>query len=189
MRFELLVSAHTTSLTIITSSREFRLNDAAPTNPRALVVLPDSMKGSNMPDEYDGVTTPDPERELLIRSVFRPSPLEDLAEAVAAATEDHRDFYVERRGDEFRWSFATKGGPYPLLRLSAQFLRMDYSSLEGFVVGSQLRLHCPRDVRDGRTGRFRRCARRSSARFRRNRSMRLGGLIRASAFLQVGAST
>jgi hypothetical protein len=91
--------------------------------------------------DYEGITTPDPERERLFQSVFHPSPLNEVAEAVSAATEDHCKIYVEKLGDRFRWSFATRaGGPYPQLRITAQFLRMDYSSLRG--VGS-------REVGDG----------------------------------------
>ena len=57
---------------------------------------------------YDGVTAPDPERERLFQSVFNSSLLEEVAEAISAASESHRDFYVERRGDQWRWSFATR---------------------------------------------------------------------------------
>ncbi|MGO8826221.1 MAG: hypothetical protein ACLQU9_13410 [Acidimicrobiales bacterium] len=89
-----------------------------------------------MSDPYEGVTTPDPERDRLARSVFHPSSLEEVAEAVSAATEKFHDIYVERRGDQYRWSFATKGGPYPLLRITARFLRMDPYSLRG--VGSRV---------------------------------------------------
>ena len=70
------------------------------------------------------------------RSVFRPSALDDVAEAVSVATEKFHDIYVERRGDQYRWSFATKGGPYPLLRITARFLEMDPCSLVG--VGSRV---------------------------------------------------
>ena len=72
----------------------------------------------------------------LFQSVFNPSPLEEVAEAVSVATEICRNIYVERRGDQWRWSLATKGGPYPLLRLSAQYLKMDYAALRG--VGSRV---------------------------------------------------
>jgi len=89
-----------------------------------------------MSDLHDGVTTPDPERQRLVRSVFRPSPLTEVAEAVSAATEKFHDFFVERRGDQYRWSFATKGGPYPLLRITARFLLMDPYYLAG--VGSRV---------------------------------------------------
>jgi hypothetical protein len=36
---------------------------------------------------YDGVTAPDPERQRLFLSVFNPSPLEEVAEAVSVASE------------------------------------------------------------------------------------------------------
>jgi len=68
--------------------------------------------------------------------VLRPSPLDDVAEAVSVATEKFHDIYVERRGDQYRWSFATQGGPYPLLRITARFLEMDPCSLVG--VGSRV---------------------------------------------------
>ena len=67
--------------------------------------------------------------------MFRPSPLEEVAEAISVATEKFHDIYVERRSDRYRWSFATKGGPYPLLRITARFLQMDPYSLAG--VGSR----------------------------------------------------
>jgi hypothetical protein len=89
---------------------------------------------------YDGVTAPNPERQRLFLSVFNPSPLEEVAKAVSVASGSHQNFYVERRGHQWRWSVATKGGPYPLLRITAQFLRMDYAALGG--VGS-------REVGDG----------------------------------------
>lgn len=89
-----------------------------------------------MSDPYEGVTRPDPERQRLVRSVFHPSPLEEVAEAISAATEKFHDIYVQQRGDRYRWSFATKGGPYPLLRITARFLQMDPYSLAG--VGSRL---------------------------------------------------
>jgi hypothetical protein len=53
-----------------------------------------------MSDPYEGVTTPNPERQRLFRSVFRPFPLEEVAQAISAASQDHRDIYVERRGDQ-----------------------------------------------------------------------------------------
>ena len=87
-------------------------------------------------DPYEGVTRPNPERERLSRSVFRPSPLDEVAEAISVASEDFYDIYVERRGDLWRWSFATTGGPYPLLRITARFLEMDPCSLVG--VGSRV---------------------------------------------------
>ena len=59
-----------------------------------------------------------------------------VAEAVSVATLKFHDIYVERRGDQYRWSLATKGGPYPLLRITARFLEMDPYSLAG--VGSRV---------------------------------------------------
>ena len=85
-----------------------------------------------MADPYDGVTTPDPERQRLIRSVFHPSPLHEVAEAVSVATEVCSSIYVEKLEDQYRWSLATwEGGPYPHLRNTAGFLRMDYCALRG----------------------------------------------------------
>ena len=40
--------------------------------------------------------------------------------------------YVERVGDAFRWSLTHPGGPYPMLRITARFLRVDH---RGIVVG------------------------------------------------------
>lgn len=80
-------------------------------------------------DPYEGVTRPDPERERLCRSVFRPPPLSEVAEAISAATESFHDLYVERRGDLYRWSLATTGGPYVLSRITARFLKLDPCSL------------------------------------------------------------
>ena len=77
---------------------------------------------------------PDPERQRLARSMVVPSSLESVAEAVAAATEWERRIYVERLGDLWRWRLISDGGPYPLLRNTANFLRMDYRAL---VVGAE----------------------------------------------------
>ena len=69
---------------------------------------------------------PDPARQRLFRSVFEPSPLESVAEAVSTATEDERRIYVERVRSGWRWSLTHPGGPYPLLRVTARFLRVDH---------------------------------------------------------------
>ena len=69
---------------------------------------------------------PDPLRQRLFRSVFEPSPLESVAEAVSVATENERRIYVERVGSGWRWSLTHAGGPYPLLRITARFLRVDH---------------------------------------------------------------
>lgn len=89
-----------------------------------------------MPDQYEGISVPNPERANLFRSVFHLSPLEEVAEAITVAIEMFHEIYVERRGDQWRWSLAHKGGPYPLLRISAQFLQMDYCLLAG--IGSRV---------------------------------------------------
>jgi len=54
------------------------------------------------------------------------STLNVVGRAVSAASETERIVYVERRGNEYRWSLATKGGGYPLLRVSARFLGVDH---------------------------------------------------------------
>ena len=54
------------------------------------------------------------------------SPLEVVAEAVSAASETERRLYVERRSGLYRWSLAHSGGAYPLLRIAARFLGIDY---------------------------------------------------------------
>jgi hypothetical protein len=78
----------------------------------------------------DTSSHPDPERQRLYRSIFEPSCLEEVSEAVSAATEDEKRMYVERiAGGGWRWSLTHPGGPYPLLRISARFLRMDHHRL------------------------------------------------------------
>ena len=79
-----------------------------------------------MPEASDVNDQPDPERQGLLRSVFEPSSLDAVAEAVSVATEDEREIYVERIGDLWRWSLTTSGGSYPLLRIAARFLRADH---------------------------------------------------------------
>jgi hypothetical protein len=40
------------------------------------------------------------------------------------------EVYIERLGsDSYRWSLIHAGGPYPLLRISARFLRVDHHAL------------------------------------------------------------
>jgi hypothetical protein len=72
---------------------------------------------------------PDPERHRLALSIFEPSSLHKVAGAVAAATEDEKQVYVERVGDAWRWSLIHPEGPDPLLRTTARFLRTDYRHL------------------------------------------------------------
>jgi hypothetical protein len=78
---------------------------------------------------YEGVRVPNPLRARCIRSVFEASPLEDVAFAVAEATEFQSRIYVERRGGLWRWSLVHAGGGYPLLRISAKYLHMDYQAI------------------------------------------------------------
>jgi hypothetical protein len=72
---------------------------------------------------------PDPTRQRLLRSVFESSPLESVAEAVSAATEDEQRIYVERLGSRWRWSLTHRGRSYPLLRITARFLRVDHNRI------------------------------------------------------------
>lgn len=72
---------------------------------------------------------PDPERLRLLRSVFEPATLDEIAEAVAVATETERHIYVERVAGGYRWSLTHPGGGYPLLRITARFLRVDYTRI------------------------------------------------------------
>ena len=82
-----------------------------------------------MSDPYAGVRVPDPEQAQLIRSVFEPSTLEDVARAMSVATKKETQLYVERFGDLWRWSLVHGGGPYPLLRVTARFLKVDYTAI------------------------------------------------------------
>ena len=79
--------------------------------------------------DLEGVHVADPLRATCIASVFTPSPLEEVAAAVAEATMEANEIYVERLGQLWRWSLLHRGGAYPLLRISARFLKMDYQSI------------------------------------------------------------
>lgn len=72
---------------------------------------------------------PDETRARLLRSVFEVSPLQTVAEAVSVATEEERRIYVERVDGGWRWSLTHPGGAYPLLRITARFLRGDYQRI------------------------------------------------------------
>ena len=72
------------------------------------------------------------ERQRLDCSIFVPSSLDQVAEAVSAATDHEKRVYVERIGNSYRWSLTHCGGAYPLLRITARFLRRDY---HGLVIG------------------------------------------------------
>lgn len=95
--------------------------DAARNLPQGKVRMP--RDGGTMRAEPELGTWPDPERLRLIRCATHASPLDSVAEAVSVASEHHRILYVERDGVGWRWSLATRGGPYPLIRITAQFLR------------------------------------------------------------------
>jgi hypothetical protein len=58
--------------------------------------------------------------------------VDTVAEAVSVATEHETRVYVERIGSTYRWSLTDPGGMYPLLRIAARFLRIDY---HGLVIG------------------------------------------------------
>lgn len=75
---------------------------------------------------------PNPARSRLLRSVFEPSTVGVVAEAISVATEQETRVYVERFPEGWRWSLAHRGGGYPLLRITARFLRVDYHRI---VVG------------------------------------------------------
>ncbi len=69
------------------------------------------------------VVAPTEERRALFRSSVELRPLDEVVEAVGDAVKSvDRNIYIERSGTLFRWSFATRGGPYPLLRLVCGFL-------------------------------------------------------------------
>ena len=68
-------------------------------------------------------------RAQLIKSSRDWSSLERVALAVSTATESHTELYVERSGDRYRWSLIHPGGPCPLLRITAKFLEVDYTSI------------------------------------------------------------
>jgi hypothetical protein len=73
-------------------------------------------------------TTP-ARRAQLILATRDWSPLSDVAEAVSVASEYESEVYVERLGSRYRWSLVHRGGPYPLLRITARFLHVDYQSI------------------------------------------------------------
>jgi hypothetical protein len=73
-------------------------------------------------------TTP-ARRAQLILSTRDWSPLSPVAEAVSVATEHESEVYVERLGSRYRWSLVHRGGGYPLLRITARFLQVDYQRI------------------------------------------------------------
>ena len=77
----------------------------------------------------DAAARPDAHRLALLRSVFEPSSLDAVARAVAVASELERHLYVERVDGGYRWSLTHSDGSYPLLRITARFLRVEYTSI------------------------------------------------------------
>ncbi len=67
-----------------------------------------------------------PARLRFLEYSWRWSDIRDVAAAAAAAAEGPVHIYVERRGDRYRWSLAHPGGSYPLIRVTARFLEVDY---------------------------------------------------------------
>jgi hypothetical protein len=74
------------------------------------------------------VTTPEEELRRKL-SLNQPQPLDVAAAMIAEALVTWNKIYLERHGDLWRWSFATKGGGYPLLRMCARFLGIPYWNL------------------------------------------------------------
>jgi hypothetical protein len=70
-----------------------------------------------------------PSRSQLILSTRDWSPLEEVALAVSVATGYETKLYVERLDGRYRWSLIHRGGPYPLLRITARFLEVDHHSI------------------------------------------------------------
>ena len=71
-------------------------------------------------------------RATLIQSIRTWSPLAAVADAVSVASAVENRIYIERLGDRYRWSLSSKGGSYPLLRVTARFAEVDYQRI---VVG------------------------------------------------------
>jgi hypothetical protein len=68
-------------------------------------------------------------RVALIQSNRTWSELNEVATAVTVASASECRIYVERRAQLYRWSLAHSGGGYPLLRIMARFLGIDYTRI------------------------------------------------------------
>lgn len=79
---------------------------------------------------------PDPDRVALARSMWEPASFRVVTDAISVASSDgQRLFYLERLDEGWCWALAHRGGPYPLLRVMARFLKADYRKLQvGFRV-------------------------------------------------------
>jgi hypothetical protein len=78
-------------------------------------------------DEKRPVTTSpetpsEPNRVALLESAFQFSPIEAVCEAVVTAVTIDAEILIERRGDCYRWSFASKNDIFALLDKAARFL-------------------------------------------------------------------
>lgn len=62
-------------------------------------------------------------------SITRGASLAVISQEVSRASAVTPLHYVERRADVYRWSPAHRGGPYPLLRVVAKLLDVDYHGL------------------------------------------------------------
>ena len=86
---------------------------------------------------------PDPYRARLLRSTFEISALSDVVEAISVATEVESRLYVERFSTGWRWSLVHAGGGYPLLRIAARFLDVDYHTIQiGFRTVGGVAIRC-----------------------------------------------
>ncbi len=72
---------------------------------------------------------PNPERVSLAQGINHATTIDIVAKGIALAIPFTPLIYVERRGAAYRWSPAHRGGPYPLMRITAKFLQMDHGSL------------------------------------------------------------
>jgi hypothetical protein len=79
---------------------------------------------------------PDPARLALARTQWEPSTFRAVSEAMAEAASDGPCLvFIERLPSGWCWGFAHRGGPYPLSRVAARFLRVDHHKVQvGFRV-------------------------------------------------------
>lgn len=72
----------------------------------------------------------DARRRRLTHGTIHPAPLDEVVKAIVDSGA-HRGLhiYVERRRSGYRWSIASQGGHYPLLREVAKLLEVDHRAL------------------------------------------------------------
>lgn len=80
------------------------------------------------PKKTRGNPKPDPKRWQLSRSSVEPSTFDEVIAAITVAAQIHSHIYVDRRGSEWRWSFATPGF-HELRRVMARFLKLKEEQL------------------------------------------------------------